>query len=241
MKYLFTFKLFENMSSVDIKKQINEILSNLDFDIKIKECFEGKNKKIIQHLNIPSIFKISITIKKEGVDLSKLHSHRIKFSEIKDDIKLLDQIDGFNVTSCSMRSGGGGLTNTIDKISDNTSGKLIILELKRNPIPITASDIDMDIFLQLKDLKVVVSKIQYDNYTQLKFTLPNNKGNDEIFSQIAESIEQCMSMYKLEFRKIIKLESGPPAFSRTKGYDTLQEFEDSDKTNVTYLSCILKG
>lgn len=45
-----------------------------------------------------------------------------------------------------------------------------------------------------------------------------------------------MSMYKLEFRKIIKLDAG-----RNKGYNTLQEFEDSDKTNVTYLSCILKG
>jgi hypothetical protein len=236
MKYLFTYKLFENISTSDIKKQIYEILSNLDFDIKIKECFDGKSKKILQSINTPNLFKISITTKKEGVDLSKLHSHRIKFSEIKDDVKLLDQIDGFNITSCSMRSGGGGLTSTIDKISDNTSGKLIILELKRNPIPITASDIDMDIFLQLKDLKVIVSKIQYDNYTLLKFTLPNNRGNDEIFSQIAESIEQCMSMYKLEFRKIIKLDSG-----QNKGYNTLQEFEDSDKTNVSYLSCILKG
>jgi hypothetical protein len=236
MKYLFTYKLFENISNSDIKKQIYEILSNLDFiDVKIKEGFDGKSKKILQQINLPNIFKISITTKREG-DLSKLHSHRIKFSEIKDEVKLLDQIDGFKITSCSIRSGGGGLTTNIDKISDKISGKLIILELKRNPIPITASDIDMDIFLQLKDLKVIVSKIQYDNYTLLKFTLPYGKGNDEIFSQIAESIEQCMSMYKLEFRKIIKLDSG-----LNKGYNNLQEFEDSDKTNVSYLSCILKG
>lgn len=237
MKYLFTFKLFENISNSDIKKQIYEILSNIDFiDVKIKECFEGKSRKILQHINIPNVFKISITAKRDNVNLSKLHSQRIKFSEIKDEVKLLNnQIDGFKITSCSIRSGMYSKTNTIERMSDNNdSGKLIILELKRNPIPITASDIDMDIFLQLKDLRVVVSKIQYDNYTQLKFTLPN-KGNDEIFSQIAESIEQCMAMYKLEFCKIIKLDSG-----RNKGY-TLQEFEESDKTNVSYLSCILKG
>ncbi len=240
MKYLFTYKLFENISNSDIKKQIYEILSSIDFiDVKIKECFDGKSKKILQSINTPNLFKISITTKKEGVDLSKLHSQRIEFSEIKDEVKLLNnQIDGFKITSCSIRSGMHSSTNTLSNTIERSSGsgKLIILELKRNPIPITASDIDMDIFLQLKDLKVIVSKIQYDNYTQLKFTLPNNKGNDEIFSQIAESIEQCMSMYKLEFRKIIKLDSG-----RNKGYNTLQEFEYSDKTNVTYLSCILKG
>lgn len=236
MKYLFTFKLFENISNSDIKKQIYEILSNLDFDIKIKECFEGKSKKILQSINTPNVFKISITTKKEGVDLSKLHSHRIKFSEVKDEVKLLDQIDGFNINDVSIRSGMHSTTSTIERTSDNTSGKLIIIELRRNPIPITASDIDMDIFLQLKDLKVVVGKIQYGKYTLLKFTLPFGKGNDEIFSQIAESIEQCMAMYKMEFCKISKLDSG-----RAKGYNTLQEFEDSDKTNVTYLSCILKG
>jgi hypothetical protein len=36
-------------------------------------------------------------------------------------------------------------TNSIDKINDNDSGKLIILELKRNAIPILASN-NMDIF-----------------------------------------------------------------------------------------------
>jgi cytoskeletal protein CcmA (bactofilin family) len=53
--------------------------------VKIKEVFVGKNKKILQHLNIHNVFKISITLKKDDVDLSKLHSHsqRIKFSEIK--------------------------------------------------------------------------------------------------------------------------------------------------------------
>jgi hypothetical protein len=48
-----------------LKKQIYEILSNLDFlDVKIKEVFVGKNKKILQHLNIHNVFKISITLKK---------------------------------------------------------------------------------------------------------------------------------------------------------------------------------
>lgn len=146
MKYLFTYKLFENISNSDIKKQIYEILSSIDFiDVKIKECFDGKSKKILQSINTPNLFKISITTKKEGFDLSKLHSQRIEFSEIKDEVKLLNnQIDGFKITSCSIRSGMHSSTNTIERSSG--SGKLIILELKRNPIPITASDIDMDIF-----------------------------------------------------------------------------------------------
>jgi hypothetical protein len=251
MKYLFTYKLFENMSNEDVKKQIYEILSNLDFlDVKIKEHFDGKKKKILQHLNIHNFFKISITLKKDGVDLSKLHSHKIKFSEIKDEVKLIDQINGFNITSCSMRSGMHTKTNSIDRINDNDSGKLIILELKRNPTPILASNINMDIFLQLKDLGVTTNIIQYDKYSLFKFTLPKNRGNDEIFSQIAESIEQCISIYNLKFIKIIKLETpiwvNPVSFSESEGgqnkaYNTLQEFEDSDKTKISYISCILEG
>jgi hypothetical protein len=62
-----------------------EILSNLDFlDVKIKEVFVGK-KENFTTLKYHNVFKISITLKKDDVDLSKLHSHsqRIKFSEIK--------------------------------------------------------------------------------------------------------------------------------------------------------------
>jgi hypothetical protein len=234
MKYLFTYKLFENMSNEDVKKQIYEILSNLDFlDVKIKEHFDGKKKKILQHLNIHNVFKISITLKKD--DVSKLHSNSqiIKFSEIKNEVKLIDKINGFNITSCSMRSGMHTKTNSIDRINDNDSGKLIILELKRNPTPILASNINMDIFLQLKDLGVTTNIIQYDKYSLLKFTLPNN--NDETFSQMAESIEQCMSIYNLKFIKIVKLDS------QNKAYNTLQKFEDSDKTKTSYVSCILEG
>jgi hypothetical protein len=51
---------------------------------------------------------------------------------------------------------------------------------------------------------------------------------------MAESIEQCMSIYNLKFIKS-KLDS------QNKAYNTLQEFEDSDKTNTSYLSCILEG
>jgi hypothetical protein len=54
----------------------------------------------------------------------------------------------------------------------------------------------MDIFYNSKDLGVTTNIIQYDKYSLLKFTLSNN-GNDEIFSQMAESIEQCMSIYNL--------------------------------------------
>jgi hypothetical protein len=45
-----------------------------------------------------------------------------------------------------MRGGMHTKTNSIDKINDNDSGKLIIIELKRNAIPILASNINMDIF-----------------------------------------------------------------------------------------------
>jgi hypothetical protein len=45
MKYLFTYKLFENITKM-LKKQIYEILSNLDFfDVKIKEVFVEKIRK----------------------------------------------------------------------------------------------------------------------------------------------------------------------------------------------------
>jgi hypothetical protein len=43
-----------------------------------------------------------------------------------------------------------------------------------------------------------------------------------------------MSIYNLKFIKIVKLDS------QNKAY-TLQEFEYSDKTNTSYLSCILEG
>jgi hypothetical protein len=52
---------------------------------------------------------------------------------------------------------------------------------------------------------------------------------------MAESIEQCMSIYNLKIYKIVKLDS------QNKAYNTLQEFEYSDKTNTSYLSCILEG
>jgi hypothetical protein len=63
MKYLFTYKLFENITKM-LKTNIWNFIKFRFLDVKIKEVFVGKNKKILQHLNIHNVFKISITLKK---------------------------------------------------------------------------------------------------------------------------------------------------------------------------------
>jgi hypothetical protein len=56
MKYLFTYKLFENMSNEMLKTNIWNFIKFRFFDVKIKEVFVGKNKENFTTLKYPQCF-----------------------------------------------------------------------------------------------------------------------------------------------------------------------------------------